>query len=156
MKTLLTFALNQIKKLKYFFLWFHSRKYKYYDVLNILAIYLDYVNISKISSDPSSAYCNVIFSDGSRLEFGNNNSSSSDSRWKTWMCRGTMKFSNGKILEWRDKSPSYETLYKYKKLILKNERIVKNERKQMEKIKYDDCIPVKYMRKQKLKSIKKK
>jgi len=147
--------MNKILKIIYYrVLWFSSSRYKYYDLLDILLIYLKNVKISSISK--TDYKCNIIFLDGSVLTFNNTTIKS------CWMSEGTMIFSNKKKLTWYDKSPSYEILYEYRKLILKyekdeNKRLCELSKTQheIEKNNLIDCLPIKYLRKEKLKTIKK-
>jgi len=136
-----------LKSIYYRILWFKLRSHKCYDALDILTIYLKNVEISKITLDRSNY--KIFFLDGSRLKFSNCD------RWPGWMSNGDMTFHNGKIMSWYDKSPSYETLFKFKNFILNYE---KKEAKRIlyeEKIKFDDCLPIKLLRKEKLKKITK-
>ena len=146
--------MNKILKIIYYrVLWFSIPTYKYYDLLDILLIYLKNVKISSISK--TDYKCNIIFLDGSVLTFNNTSKSG-------WMSEGTMIFSNKKKLTWYDKSPSYEILYRYRKLILKYKKDEDKRKYEQSKTQHEieknnliDCLPIKYLRKQKLKTIKK-
>lgn len=63
------------------------------------------------------------------------------------MSTGDIKFSNGKELHWHSQMPSYEILYKFKKIITNKEKIEKKK----EKEKY---LPIKTLRKVKLDKLK--
>jgi len=146
-KKLSKFIIKKSKKLYYHFLWHGKLAYKCYDVLDILNAYLDIVKISSIKTDKY--YIDITFSDGSTLNLWN------DDRYTKWMYRGEMEFSNGRKMKWSEKSPSYEILCKYKKVVLKYEKDELKRKKESENMKYFDCIPVKYLRREKLKKFKK-
>jgi len=135
-------------KLIYYNYSFDTRCYPIDKKLNILLIYLE--NVEIVSIELFTFQCKITFVDNSELTFWNAN------RWYGWMSSGKMIFSNGKIMEWRSKCPSYETLYKYRKLI-KNYEKPKTVEKESNDIVGDftDCLPIKILRKEKLKKIKK-
>lgn len=133
-------------KLLYYNVNCSMRVYSIDKKLNILIIYLENVKISSIVS--STYYYDITFEDGSILNFWNEN------RWHVWMSTGTMTFSNGRIMKWDAKMPSYEVLYKYKKMILKYEQSKKVKKVELIEDFYD-CLPIKLIRKEKLKRIKK-
>ena len=85
----------------------------------------------------------ILFKDDSTIHFWNAN------RWYAWMDQGTMKFSNGKELTWYHNTPSYETLYKYKKIVKKFDK-----QKMIEHYNIDEYLPIKVLRKRKLKNLK--
>ena len=136
----------KLLKMFYYNINYQSRLYKKSKKLDILLVYLENVNISSINT--SNYYCEIIFKDNSILIFWNAN------RWYAWMNQGNMTFSNGKTLMWCSEMPSYETLYKYKKLIKKFEKYKNIE--DSEKIdNINDYLPESIIRKVKLKKLKK-
>ena len=150
-KKMMNNILKPFKKLYYKYSW----GFRLYDTsrkLDILLIYLEnmkIISIKKLNYDYK-----IIFSDNSILTFWDSN------RWYAWMGIGKMEFSNGKIIEWKYEMPSYEVLCKYRKLILNKEGIKKIEQVKIEKNfkKIEDFyeyLPIKLLRKEKLKKIKK-
>ena len=104
---------------------------------NILIIYLEQVGIRTI--EYTGYQCYVTFKDGTLLKFWNEN------RWYSWMSTGEINFSSGKKIEWTQKMPYSEVLYKYKKLIIKNDKVLDD---------YTEYLPIKLLRKMKLKKLK--
>ena len=153
-KKIIDNIVKPFKRLYYNYSW-GLRLYEESKKLDILLIYLDNVKITSIE------YLNydykITFDDNSILTFWNSN------RWYAWMVIGNMVFSNGKKIEWRYETPSYEVLYKYRKLILNQEEINKKEEvkeikkeKKFKKIEdFYEYLPIKLLRKEKLKKIKK-
>lgn len=125
----------------YYYISWGTRSYEHSKKLDILLIYLENIKITTIILDKY--YCTIKFEDNSNLRFWNEN------RWYAWMSQGDMYFSNGKIMSWNGESPSYEILHKYKKIILEQERINKSS-----DLDFQDCLPIKYIRKLKLKKLK--
>jgi hypothetical protein len=70
------------------------------------------------------------------------------------MSQGSINFSNGKFLSWDGSMPRYEVLYKFRKAIRKElkKSSMKDEKKEEDFIQY---LPLKYIRKRKLKKINK-
>ena len=130
----------------YYFLYTPMKLYDTYHALDILVVYLE--NVKIINIEIIIGNCVITFSDNSVLTFWN-------SRWNAWMAYGTMKFSNGRIMKWYKKQPSCEVYYKYKKLILNHEKSKNHEIDNVEIEDFSDCLPIKLLRKQKLKNIKK-
>ena len=106
--------------------------------LDILLIYLKSVKIELIQLNEYN--CIIKFTDNSELTFWTAN------RWYGFMNSGQMNFSNGKSISWSSKSPSYEVLHEYKKLIKKHEKSTK--------VDFYEYLPIKLLRKEKLKKIK--
>ena len=147
-----------LKKIYYWFLWHNHIKYDYYPLLDILLVYLENVKISSINVD--NYYATILFYDNSILKFlicdDNIHFTVKDyNRWYIWMSKGEMSFHNGNTIDWRNDSPSREVLYKYKKLILKYEKDEIIRKKEADMLKYNNCLPIKLVRKEKLKNIKK-
>jgi hypothetical protein len=82
----------------------------------------------------------IIFNDGTKFEFWNEN------RWYAWMKRGNINFSNGKELTWDNVMPSNEVLVKYGNIIKKSE-------KKETDFNFDQYLPIKTLRKNKLKKL---
>lgn len=138
--------MNFFKKIKqklnklHYYMNFESRHYPYYKKLDIILVYIDNLDIVSIKNDDY--YYIFTFSDNTILNFWHTN------RWFAFMSQGNITFSNGKILDWCNKAPSYEILYKVKKIILEYE-------KKQDDNEYYDCLPTKLLRKQKLEKLKK-
>jgi hypothetical protein len=129
-----------------------SRTYPVYLKLDILIIYLEKVGIKSISTNDK-YWGTIVYNDGTTYLFWNEN------RWYSWMSRGKISFSNGKELNWVNKMPSYEVLYKYKKKMTLAEKFEKKLNKQpnieIEDNDYTEYLPVRLLRKLKLNKIKK-
>ena len=138
---MINYIKNKLKKFYYYITW-GSRNNNYDNKLDILGIFLENVKIISISTEYG--FYILTFDDNSVLKFWEMN------RWYGFMSHGVMSFSNGKTLSWYNTSPSYETLHKFKKFVLNFEKIEKSKEDD-----YYDCLPVKYLRKEKLKKIKK-
>ena len=140
-------SLHEVCKFYYCISW-GMRNYSTYRELDVLLIYLN--NIEILSVDTNSFECQIMFEDNSKLIFWN------ESRWYAWMSSGSMSFSNGKILKWNGKMPSYEVLNKYRNVIKKYEREKKRSTKKISTIMdFSQYLPAKLIRKEKLKNINK-
>jgi hypothetical protein len=131
----------------YYFIIFHFRyalirNYSTNRQLYILLIYLESVGIKSIHLQRNDARYFIIFNDNTTLEFWNNN------RWYAWMSEGKIKFSNGKILSWSSEMPSPEVLIKYIRIIRALEKKKQNED-------FEQYLPIKVLRKNKLKKLNK-
>lgn len=128
-----------LKRIYYFWMYFALyRDSPSWNKLDFLIIYLEEVGIKSVEYKEEYYGCIITFNDGTIYRFWNEN------KWFAWMCSGEIRFSNGKKLEWRDKMPSSEVLYKYRKYIRKN--IQKDSD-------YSEYLPLKLLRKMKLKKL---
>ena len=137
------------KEIYYYFLYGQmlGRGYSGMNKLNILLIYLEEVGIKSISrlNNIYSIYdIEIIFNDNSKFVFRCSNDKSL--KWFGFMRSGKLEFSNGKILKLNSNMPSYEVLYKYKKIL--NEKIKESDD-------YTEYLPIRLLRKMKLKKIQK-
>lgn len=122
-----------------------SRIYKKYNKLGILLVYLENVGIKSIHF-PYSNKVQIYFKDGTELY-----ATCYEDNHSVFLSNGVMIFPNEKRLDWDERMPSYEILYKYNKIIEK-------ERERLEYLKSDDYsefLPEKLKRKLKLKKIEK-
>lgn len=133
-----------LKEIYYYFLYgqLFGRGYDGMKKLNILLIYLEDVGIKSISKLNGHYDLEIIFNDNSRFEC--RCSESRSIRWYSFMRYGKIEFSNGKILIWDSNMPSYEILYKYKKIIIE---------KMEDTDDYTEYLPTRVLRKLKLKKI---
>lgn len=141
-----------LKKLKHIFYYFMYGSvlviYKHSDLLDILLLYLKTSGIKNYKV--TTYYGDIEFNDGTKLHFWNS------SKWYAWMSRGEIYFSNGEKFDWNDKMPNFEVLYHFKKSI---DRIEKQKAKEIELQKLEQMMknaPITYIRKQKLKKLKKR
>ena len=143
----------KILKSIYYFFRYGFKGYRTWHMLDVLQIYLENVGIKSISVDSLETsfnrfYYTIIFNDSTYLKFWNGG------RWWFWMTSGTIEFSNGKILTWdaRDnKMPSYEVLFKFKKVIKEYEKgnaPIKKQKNYSDD--YSEYLPLKLARKIKL------
>lgn len=132
-----------LKEIYYYFLYgsIIGRCDSRYRKLDILKIYLEEVGmkaVSKIVSSTSLYDYYIIFNDDTTLYI----SYSTD---YTFMRRGIMKFSD-KELKWNEGMPSYEILYRYRKIIKKYHKDIDSD--------YSEYLPLTLKRKLKLKKLK--
>lgn len=106
--------------------------------LDVLLVYLNEIGIRSISMDYH--WCTIVFKDNTTIEFWNAN------RWYGWMSQGKISFSNGKVLEWNDTMPSNEVLVKFIKIVTFLD-------KKQQKEDFTQYLPVKVLRKAKLKKL---
>jgi hypothetical protein len=125
---------NRLKS-KYRKLYGVNVAYPEHKILDILIVYLEEVGIS--TYDIGDFNSKITFKDNTVFSFWDSN------KWYAWMSSGTIHFSNGKILTWSSKCPSYEVLYKFKVEI--DNFCVKS---------YNDYLPIKVSRKLKLNKLK--
>lgn len=118
--------------------------YEVYNKLDILLIYLKEIGIKEYSEDSDGYYATITFNDGTTYYYWDEN------KWYAWMRKGKINFSNGKILEWNDKMPSSEVIYKYKKATKKYRIKIHNNNN----CDYSEYLPLKLIRKIKLKKLK--
>jgi hypothetical protein len=111
-----------------------------WDKLDILLIYLEEVGIKSVEYKRGYFGCTITFNDGTTYSFWNEN------KWFAWMVSGEITFSNGKKLEWKDRMPSSEVLYKYRRYIRKIKKDPDSD--------YTEYLPLKLLRKMKLKKLK--
>ena len=125
-----------------------KRLYKLYSKLDILNIYIKKVGIKSI--DTKVFNCVIIFNDNTKLTFWNFN------RWYSFMSKGTIEFSNGKILNWEQCQPSYEVLYNYKKIVKasENNKHIRSTKPNLGALPVE-YLPINLIRKSKLKKISK-
>ena len=109
--------------------------------LDILLIYLKEFGIKSIEN--STYHIKIIFNDGTKLRFWNEN------RWYSWMSNGTIEFSDGKCFSWNDKMPRNEVLYEFKKVV----KSIENKKDYIDND-YSEFLPQKIIRKMKLKKLK--
>jgi len=125
--------------IKRIFFWFHFpvRNYETYKTLDVLLIYLEEVGIKSFTCN-NPHRVSIIFKDGTKLRFWNEN------RWYAWMSSGEINFSNGETLKWENRMPSREVVFYFRRLIRKKE----------EEEDITRYLPVKMIRKKKLKKLK--
>lgn len=132
---------DSLKEIFYYFLYgsIIGRCDSRYRKLDILKVYLEEIGIKAISKMSDHYYdYYIIFNDDTTLYI----SYSTD---YTFMRRGIMKFSD-KELKWSDGMPSYEILYKYRKIVKKYQKDIDSD--------YSEYLPLKLKRKLKLKKLK--
>ena len=132
------------KEWYYFFKYAGTKSYSTYVKLDVLLIYLNEIKIKSISSSYSNY--TITFNDDTILVFWNGN------RWYAWMSHGSLCLKNGKKLEWDQAMPSYEVLYHYMVYIKSIEP--KEEKKEKPNNDYSEFLPLKTLRKLKLKKLK--
>jgi hypothetical protein len=121
------------------------RLYDLNRLLDVLLIYLKEVGIRTI--DSGEFECIIVFNDNTKLKFWNVN------RWYAWMRKGEVNFSNGENLKWDDKMPSREVVFHFMRAVRKYEKQEKKQKKIDES--YEKYLPIKIVRKIKLKNLKK-
>lgn len=132
--------MKKIRRIYYFWRYFcFLKNHPPSKKLDILIIYLKEVGIRTIEHKKEFYGYTITFNDGTIFKFWDNN------RWYSWMSLGEIKFSNGKKIEWSGTMPYSEVLYKYRKIIIKNEKISDD---------YTEYLPLKMLRKMKLKKLK--
>lgn len=134
----------ELNRLKYSLLWCRYNLYKSDYNLDVLLIYLNNIKINSI--DSSTYHCEIIFDGGTKVIFWNEN------RWYAWMNNGEIEFENGKKLDWNNRMPSDEVLYKLKKIVRKYEKSIK---KSDINIDFSEYLPTKLSRKCKLNKLDK-
>lgn len=135
------------KNLYYYFLTI-ERLYKKCETLDVLIIYLDNFKIKSVNIMPKQARCVIVLSDNTQIDFWYNTDETS--RYDSTMSDGTIRFSNGKTFTWTSSQPSYEVLYKIKKIL----KLEKTEKPEKIKSSYEEYLPLKLLRKEKLKKLK--
>lgn len=134
---------KKLENLKYKFLYGDSTLYQRYEIFDILIIYLNDIGIKSLKNDEE-YYSTIIFNDNTEFIFWRKNEHSA------WMSYGTINFSNGEKLKWSSKSPSYKVLYLFKKAL--EEYQYTNDNFNIKN--YSKYLPLKYIRKEKLKRLK--
>lgn len=133
-----------LKSIYYMFLNFSPRNYRTYNKLDVLLIYLNEIGIKEYSEDKDGYNATITFNDETTYYYWNEN------RWYAWMRKGEINFSNGKVLEWNDKMPSNEVIYKYRKALKKYRIKLRNNNDND----YSEYLPLKLLRKTKLNKLK--
>lgn len=133
-------------KLYYSFKYPESRCYSENRKLDVLLVYLKEIGIKSVINEYY--YFTMIFNDDTKLKFWNAN------RWGCWMFSGELSLMNGKMLKWDKSQPSYEVLCQYKDYVISIEPKNKKDKKEKPDNDYSEYLPLKVLRKLKLKKLK--
>jgi hypothetical protein len=137
------------KEIYYYFLYgqFLGKGYSRMIKLDILLVYLEEIGVKSILKKKLFGLygMEIIFNDNTKFKF--RYSEDKSIRWYGFMGYGKIEFSNGKELKWDYNMPSYEILYKYKRIINKNIKDTDD---------YTEYLPLRLLRKLKLKKLKNK